>query len=121
MHDDIHEATAEEQCSGEDLESGVEGGTLILSRMVATNNDSASIASFYAPPETAPNCCAICLESYQPGEVVAWSCTCKHVFHQDCISHYLSKKMIGGEMPCPCCRQQFLKWPDDDEPLEPKT
>jgi hypothetical protein len=27
--------------------------------------------------------------------------------------------MIGGETPCPCCRQQFLKWPEDDEPLEP--
>jgi hypothetical protein len=117
--DDIHKAT-EEQCS-EDLEFGVEGGTLILSRAVAADDDSTANASYSAPPETAPSCCAICLESYQPGEVVAWSCSCKHVFHQDCIAHYLSKKMFGGETPCPCCRQQFLKWPEDDDPLEPKT
>jgi hypothetical protein len=108
-----------DQCSNEDIELGVAGGTLALSRAAATsNNDVPNHVSFSpagaAPPETVPNCCAICLESYQPGEVVAWSSSCKHAFHQCCIARYLSSTnaLIGGETPCPSCRQKFCELPE---------
>jgi hypothetical protein len=113
IEEDIYRST-KYQCN-EDIESGVAGGTLSLSRAVVATSTSADTAvntpnvSFFAPPPgTVPNCCAICLESYQPGEVVAWSSSCKHVFHQGCIACYLSKKtIVGEETPCPCCRQTF--------------
>jgi len=116
IDEDIKGAT-KTQSNEQDLESGdVADGTLAFSRAAATIHSNACIPndSFSAPPETAPNVCAICLESYQSGEVVVWSCSCKHVFHQDCIAQYLSKKMIGGETPCPSCRQTFFEWPSKD-------
>ena len=95
----------------EDVESGVDaGGILKLSRPVATGSKSTAAASGPLPPPEwcyVPNLCAICLDSYEQGQVVAWSSDCRHAFHQDCITHYLAKKMIGGETPCPCCRQKF--------------
>ena len=64
------------------------------------------------------NACAICLDTYQVGQGIAWSCNeqCQHCFHQICITDYLVyrdlKKDSGGEnnskAPCPCCRQDFL-------------
>jgi hypothetical protein len=109
---------SKDRCNEDILESG---GTLALSRAAAaaSTNNTVPNVSFSAPPETVPNCCAICLESYQPGEVVAWSSSCKHAFHQDCIARYLSKKIIGGEMPCPSCRQRFCDLPE--ALLEPTT
>jgi hypothetical protein len=94
----------------EDIESGFldETGILKLSKPPATSLDPT-----LAPAEwcDVDNMCAICLDSYQPGQVVAWSSGCRHAFHQDCISHYLVKKMIGGETPCPSCRQKFCELP----------
>jgi hypothetical protein len=96
----------------EDIESGFgAGGVLKLSRLLPP------------PPEfcSVPNLCAICLDSYQPGQVVAWSSGCSHAFHQDCISKYLAKTMIGGETPCPSCRQKFCNLPAEEEPLMPSS
>jgi hypothetical protein len=112
--DDIH---GEDGCV-EDLESGFEeGGVLKLSRPVADihNPTPAALLPPLPPPEwcEVPNMCAICLDSYQPGQIVAWSSECRHAFHQDCISHYLAKKMIGGESPCPSCRQKFCYLPQE--------
>jgi hypothetical protein len=109
--EDINGAT-KYQCNDEDIESSLAGGKrLTIPRAVGTSpsdNVTPSV-SFFAPAgRTVCNCCGICLESYQPGEVVAWSSSCKHVFHQDCIaSYFLSKKTLVEEMPCPCCRQKF--------------
>ena len=57
----------------------------------------------------APNCCAICLSEYEPGEVLVWSSnrSCMHVYHQECLLEYLVK-VKDGSTPCPMCRQQFL-------------
>jgi hypothetical protein len=125
--EDIH---GEEE-GNEDIESGFDAsGTLKLSRPVpvATSSTSNSISDSaldaLSPPRPAaaaavelsadvPNMCAICLDSYQPDQIVAWSSGCTHAFHQDCISHYLAKKMIGGETPCPSCRQKFCDLPED--------
>lgn len=116
--DDIHE----EDGRIEDVESGFDdGGILRLSRPVATTTGNPSTpppdasSPLPSPPELfdVPNLCAICLDSYQPGQVVAWSSGCTHAFHQDCISHYLAKKMIGGESPCPSCRQKFCDLPGE--------
>jgi hypothetical protein len=93
----------------EDIESGFgAGGFLKLSRP-------------FPPPEFCyvPNLCAICLDSYQPAQVVAWSSGCSHAFHQDCITQYLAKKVIAGETPCPSCRQKFCNLPP--EPLMPSS
>ena len=122
IDEDIRGGATKNQSNEQDLESGdVADGTLAFSRTAATIHSNACIPndSFSAPPETAPNGCAICLESYQSGEVVVWSCSCKHVFHQDCIAQYLSKKMIGGETPCPSCRQTFFEWPSKDPTAKP--
>jgi hypothetical protein len=120
IDEDINGGT-KDPSSNKDIESDVAGGgTLALSRVAAaTSNIAAPNVSFIAPPETVPNYCAICLESYQPGEVVAWSSSCKHVFHQDCIARYLSIKIIRGDAPCPSCRQQFCDLPE--ALLEPTT
>jgi hypothetical protein len=54
-----------------------------------------------------PNCCAICLTSYEEGDTVIWSSNqaCAHAFHQDCVVGWLVK--MQPETPCPCCRQEF--------------
>mmetsp|Transcript_13315 Transcript_13315/g.36797 ORF Transcript_13315/g.36797 Transcript_13315/m.36797 type:complete len:104 (-) Transcript_13315:3709-4020(-) len=54
-----------------------------------------------------PNCCAVCLGSYDVGETVVWSSNekCSHAFHQECILEWLIK--MQPETPCPCCRQEF--------------
>eukprot|EP00529_Nitzschia_sp_RCC80_P001890 CAMPEP_0113482450 /NCGR_PEP_ID=MMETSP0014_2-20120614/22925_1 /TAXON_ID=2857 /ORGANISM="Nitzschia sp." /LENGTH=375 /DNA_ID=CAMNT_0000375967 /DNA_START=355 /DNA_END=1482 /DNA_ORIENTATION=- /assembly_acc=CAM_ASM_000159 len=54
-----------------------------------------------------PNCCAICLMSYDVGDKVIWSSNpnCAHAFHQDCVVGWLVK--MQPETPCPCCRQEF--------------
>jgi hypothetical protein len=108
----------EEGCV-EDVESGFdEGGILKLSKLVVASSNPIGDASSLGPPPPpewygVPNMCAICLDSYQPGQGVAWSSGCRHAFHQDCISYYLAKKMIGGETPCPCCRQKFCELPEE--------
>jgi hypothetical protein len=102
-----------------DIESGVdeEGGILKLSRPVDNSSNPATPdgSNPIHPPDwcDVPNLCAICLDSYQPGQLVVWSSGCRHAFHQDCISHYLAKKMIGGESPCPSCRQKFCELPEE--------
>jgi len=41
--------------------------------------------------KTFPNCCTICLASYQEGETIAWSSNpdCCHAYHQSCILDWL--------------------------------
>jgi Zinc finger, C3HC4 type (RING finger) len=54
-------------------------------------------------------CCAICLEPYQVGDIVAWSRhsdTCFHAFHQDCIIPWLQDIRHDD---CPSCRAVLLK------------
>jgi hypothetical protein len=112
---------ADDSGTDEDIEPGFdeEKGTLKLSRPVDTSSTPTTLdASNPLPPLDwcdVPNLCAICLDSYRPGQFVVWSSGCRHAFHQDCISHYLAKIMIGGESPCPSCRQKFCGLPE--EPL----
>jgi hypothetical protein len=49
--------------------------------------------------------CDICLCSYQPGDVVAWSrnVDCPHYFHADCITDWLRRKRT-----CCSCRRDYL-------------
>lgn len=53
-----------------------------------------------------PNCCAICLCSYDVNDTVIWSCNkeCSHAFHDECILPWLVKNQNGE---CPCCRRNF--------------
>jgi hypothetical protein len=77
-----------------------------------------------------PNGCAICLDTYQVGETVAWSSTPCHAFHQDCLLEYakvvqfnrlkmrrrrrLARHAKDDDdddsllLYCPCCRQEFF-------------
>ena len=66
--------------------------------------------------ESVPNCCAICLEAYSLGDTIAWSTTCQHAFHVQCIVPYLAKRLRKsnrGELPCPFCRQPFCRFPKE--------
>ena len=61
-----------------------------------------------------PNCCAICLCSYDINDTVIWSCNkdCGHAFHDECIIPWLVKNQSGE---CPCCRRQFTDLPPPGE------
>jgi hypothetical protein len=65
------------------------------------------------PSRSVPNCCAVCLCSYDVGETVVWSSNpkCIHAFHYQCILDWFIKKILteGGTTPCPCCRQEFTE------------
>mmetsp|Transcript_14773 Transcript_14773/g.18608 ORF Transcript_14773/g.18608 Transcript_14773/m.18608 type:complete len:206 (-) Transcript_14773:89-706(-) len=55
-----------------------------------------------------PNCCAVCLCTYNIGDTVVWSSNypkCRHAFHESCITEWFVKIRKGT--PCPCCRQEF--------------
>jgi hypothetical protein len=56
---------------------------------------------------TVPNCCAVCLCTYEPGESIVWSSTkeCPHAFHEECVVEWLIN--MQDRTPCPCCRQEF--------------
>lgn len=52
--------------------------------------------------------CVVCLEPFQVGDVVSWSRhqeNCHHVFHTDCISHWLEGKRMED---CPSCRHRII-------------
>jgi hypothetical protein len=55
-----------------------------------------------------PNCCAICLMSYEVDDTVVWSSNdkCAHAFHEECVVGWLIKQQ--PDTPCPCCRQEFI-------------
>ena len=64
------------------------------------------------------NSCAICLDTFQINEMIAWSGNekCNHVFHQKCIVDWFSlsfKKRRNTNapsisFPCPCCRCEYV-------------
>lgn len=62
-----------------------------------------------------PASCAICLASYEVGDLVTYSpSSCSHVFHRDCIQTWFDrpKNYINTEdevclYNCPSCRQGF--------------
>jgi hypothetical protein len=60
----------------------------------------------YLPGST----CDICLLSYEPGDIVAWSrnVDCPHYFHEDCITDWLRRKPT-----CCSCRREYLVVPED--------
>ncbi|XP_029354946.1 E3 ubiquitin-protein ligase RNF128-like [Echeneis naucrates] len=47
--------------------------------------------------------CAVCIESYKPGEVVT-VLTCDHIFHKTCIEPWLLERRT-----CPMCKCDILK------------
>lgn len=62
-----------------------------------------------------PNCCAVCLSSYELGDNIVWSIniSCQHAFHDTCIISWLVKNQKGT--PCPCCRSDFTDLEPHDE------
>ena len=74
---------------------------------------------------TVPNCCAVCLCTYEEDETVVWSSNraCKHAFHEECVIEWLIKMQDGT--PCPCCRQEFTDVDDHKKSrrksLEPRA
>lgn len=74
--------------------------------------------------------CAICHEGYTPSDTLckASNSECSHVFHQECIVHWLvslgwtklkekhvkenmlsdAKLLLDYELECPCCRRDFI-------------
>jgi hypothetical protein len=87
----------------EEEEEEKEDGFLILPHLGPRYLPSSSLVA-----AEVHNLCAICLESYSPGDSVVWSSNpkCCHVFHTDCMVHYLVHVKNGGTS-CPTCRQTF--------------
>lgn len=48
--------------------------------------------------------CAICIDEYSVGQVIAWSRNpnCHHVFHKDCIMECMKRSLF-----CPICRENY--------------
>ena len=46
--------------------------------------------------------CAICMESVTRDEGIALECDPNHMYHQECIEHWLEKSNL-----CPLCRQKI--------------
>jgi hypothetical protein len=59
-------------------------------------SSSESSSSFVFPDGD----CAICLDDYVHGESIRVLPRCKHMFHKDCIDHWLSSRTSS----CPICR-----------------
>ncbi|KAG7349223.1 ring finger domain containing protein [Nitzschia inconspicua] len=102
---DDSDSSHEETLSNIDLEEGPADydGQIVVSRRF-NDNTTEEVA--------APNCCAICLESYSCGDEVVLSANekCQHVYHKDCIAAYFShaKKRGKKKCLCPTCRQEYL-------------
>jgi hypothetical protein len=91
-----------------------------------------------------PNGCAICLCAFDEADKITWSsnASCNHVFHHDCIVDWFMasgrkalqrqrrqeartgvvqlsddalKRITSCPMNCPCCRQEFVTPPRDDD------
>lgn len=62
--------------------------------------------------------CAICLNSYTPGESVVGSLNpdCNHVFHSSCIEEWLLRRR-GHEslLRCPCCRRAYIHLHEEED------
>ncbi|CAJ1952849.1 unnamed protein product [Cylindrotheca closterium] len=56
--------------------------------------------------------CCICLDCYEPGEVICASKSeeCNHVFHKECLIPWMMK----NNDRCPLCRVDFMKDKNDD-------
>lgn len=67
-------------------------------------SSSESSSSFVFPDGD----CAICLDDYVHGESIRVLPRCKHMFHKDCIDHWLSSRTSS----CPICRakSQTTMW-----------
>ena len=63
-------------------------------------------------PRVATGECAICLNTYMPGERIVWSSNeaCAHVFHLQCMLKWSMNR--DEDVSCPCCRQIFIKGVD---------
>ena len=48
--------------------------------------------------------CAVCISTIEKNEIIG-VLICKHHFHKECISRWLSCKLS-----CPCCRNSFHKY-----------
>ena len=81
-----------------------------LSDATTSSTDGLLVLPRRVPPQTdsVPIMCAICFETYKPGDTVAWSNNnlCIHCFHLDCVIAYLVM-VRGRRIPCPTCRQTF--------------
>jgi len=93
------------ECSNNQVD--IETGSRASSSLSLDVEDAGQLQLNDASKRLVPNCCAICLSSYHPGDVVVWSSNpeCVHAFHRECVVDWLIK--MQPETPCPCCRQEF--------------
>ncbi|KAF2418034.1 hypothetical protein EJ08DRAFT_599749 [Tothia fuscella] len=65
-----------------------------------------------------PERCDICLSDYEANDEVRKLVKCGHLFHKDCIGHWLTE----GRNSCPLCRGEgVFKKGDSEEPLSTET
>jgi len=98
----------EEKLQNDFLELKQEDSTTVALEDKSQQGVSSTISSFWSNlvrPNHDAECC-ICLECYEPGEVICASKSeeCNHVFHKECLMHWMMK----GNDRCPLCRVDFL-------------
>lgn len=98
--------------NNDNLEPNQEDSTAAENKHQASGTMASFLSNWIRPNHDAE--CSICLDHYEPGEVVCASKSeeCNHVFHKDCLMNWMMK----NNDRCPLCRVDFMK--DEEERAE---
>lgn len=87
--------------------------TYVLEEKEQSEDDEVSCRccpSSSSPSSFSSSCCPICLNTFQVGDTVSKARTCGHMYHEECLAIWLSKKTS-----CPYCRQDLeIQYNQDD-------
>jgi len=93
----------------------------------AHDNNDKNLTHLAADDDEEGPTCVICLDSFEPGDLVSWTKhdpTCTHVFHDECIRQWLEERR---QDECPSCRCHLVppvkvpKSLDDDSDEEERN
>mmetsp|Transcript_8762 Transcript_8762/g.19658 ORF Transcript_8762/g.19658 Transcript_8762/m.19658 type:complete len:829 (+) Transcript_8762:186-2672(+) len=99
----IHDNSISERSNTSNL-----GGPFQLNPVPSSVTDASSISYFsyedVSLEDEEAEICAVCLSSYEEGDIRIFSKHCSHVFHKECVFEWL----VLGHNECPCCRADMV-------------